>query len=315
MTYARPHQARVVTDCGRHAAVPGVQGPQGQGPLTPPVGCRPWRASGEPAGQPDAPATPACRPARPARDARVRARRRTCCSRALTHRSYAYENGGLPTNERLEFLGDAVLGLVVTDALYRRHPDLPEGQLAKLRAAVVNMRALAGRGPRPGPGRPRAARPRRGDQRRAGQVLDPRGHPRGAVRRRLPRARHRRRPRPRAPAGRPAAGVVGAARRRAGLEDQPAGADRDGRRSACPSTPSPRRAPTTRRLFHAVRDRPGTGAYGERAPGAARRRPSRPAAAGGVPAGCGPSWTPRRAASPTARDPPREPVRLTRTDT
>jgi ribonuclease-3 len=62
---------------------------------------------------------------------------------ALVHRSYAYENGGLPTNERLEFLGDAVLGLVVTEALYRRHPDLPEGQLAKLRAAVVNSRALA----------------------------------------------------------------------------------------------------------------------------------------------------------------------------
>jgi ribonuclease-3 len=63
--------------------------------------------------------------------------------RSLTHRSYAYENGGLPTNERLEFLGDAVLGLVVTTALYRNHPDLPEGQLAKLRASVVNMRALA----------------------------------------------------------------------------------------------------------------------------------------------------------------------------
>jgi ribonuclease III len=63
--------------------------------------------------------------------------------RALTHRSFAYEHGGLPTNERLEFLGDSVLGLVVTDALYRRHPELPEGQLAKLRAAVVNMRALA----------------------------------------------------------------------------------------------------------------------------------------------------------------------------
>jgi ribonuclease III len=63
--------------------------------------------------------------------------------RALTHRSYAYEHGGLPTNERLEFLGDSVLGLVVTDTLYHRHPDLPEGQLAKLRAAVVNMRALA----------------------------------------------------------------------------------------------------------------------------------------------------------------------------
>jgi ribonuclease III len=64
--------------------------------------------------------------------------------RALTHRSYAYENGGLPTNERLEFLGDAVLGLIVTDTLFRRYPDLPEGQLAKLRAAVVQMRALAG---------------------------------------------------------------------------------------------------------------------------------------------------------------------------
>ena len=64
--------------------------------------------------------------------------------RALTHRSYAYENGGLPTNERLEFLGDSVLGLVVTTALYQRHPDLPEGQLAKLRSSVVSTRALAG---------------------------------------------------------------------------------------------------------------------------------------------------------------------------
>jgi ribonuclease III len=63
--------------------------------------------------------------------------------RALTHRSFAYENGGLPTNERLEFLGDAVLGLVVTDTLYRAHPELPEGQLAKLRSAVVNAKALA----------------------------------------------------------------------------------------------------------------------------------------------------------------------------
>ena len=62
---------------------------------------------------------------------------------ALTHRSFAYENGGLPTNERLEFLGDSVLGLVVTTALYHDHPDLPEGRLAKLRASVVNSRALA----------------------------------------------------------------------------------------------------------------------------------------------------------------------------
>ncbi len=63
--------------------------------------------------------------------------------RALTHRSYAYEHGGLPHNERLEFLGDAVLGIVVTDHLYREHPDQTEGKLAKLRASVVNMRALA----------------------------------------------------------------------------------------------------------------------------------------------------------------------------
>jgi ribonuclease-3 len=72
--------------------------------------------------------------------------------RALTHRSYAYEHGGAPHNERLEFLGDAVLGLVITDALYRDHPDLPEGQLAKLRASVVNMRALAGVARGLGPG-------------------------------------------------------------------------------------------------------------------------------------------------------------------
>jgi ribonuclease-3 len=67
---------------------------------------------------------------------------------ALTHRSYAYEHGGLPTNERLEFLGDAVLGLTVTDELFHRHPDHTEGDLAKMRAFVVNTQALAdvGRG-------------------------------------------------------------------------------------------------------------------------------------------------------------------------
>ncbi|MCR6712965.1 MAG: ribonuclease III [Demequina sp.] len=62
---------------------------------------------------------------------------------ALTHRSFAYEAGGLPTNERLEFLGDSVLGIVVTDWLYRTHPDLAEGDLAKMRAASVSQRALA----------------------------------------------------------------------------------------------------------------------------------------------------------------------------
>ena len=62
---------------------------------------------------------------------------------ALTHRSFAFERGLAVTNERLEFLGDSVLGLVVTDMAYTTFPDLPEGQLAKLRAAVVNMTALA----------------------------------------------------------------------------------------------------------------------------------------------------------------------------
>jgi ribonuclease III len=62
---------------------------------------------------------------------------------ALTHRSFSYEQGGVPHNERLEFLGDSVLSIVVTDALYRDFPDLPEGRLAKMRASVVQMRALA----------------------------------------------------------------------------------------------------------------------------------------------------------------------------
>ncbi|NBV89930.1 MAG: ribonuclease III [Actinobacteria bacterium] len=62
---------------------------------------------------------------------------------ALTHRSYAYESGGIPTNERLEFLGDSVLSIIITDKLYADFPELPEGQLAKMRSAVVNARALA----------------------------------------------------------------------------------------------------------------------------------------------------------------------------
>ena len=62
---------------------------------------------------------------------------------ALTHRSYAFEQGGQVTNERLEFLGDAVLGIVVTDLIYRGFPTRSEGELAKLRAAMVNMGTLA----------------------------------------------------------------------------------------------------------------------------------------------------------------------------
>ena len=62
---------------------------------------------------------------------------------AFTHRSFAYEAGLTETNERLEFLGDSVLGLVVTEELYRKYPDLDESRLSPLRSGIVNMRALA----------------------------------------------------------------------------------------------------------------------------------------------------------------------------
>ncbi len=62
---------------------------------------------------------------------------------ALTHRSFAYENGGIPTNERLEFLGDSILGQAVTVMLYRSYPNLDEGDLAKRRASLVSSVALA----------------------------------------------------------------------------------------------------------------------------------------------------------------------------
>ncbi|MHB1855367.1 MAG: ribonuclease III [Acidimicrobiales bacterium] len=62
---------------------------------------------------------------------------------AMRHRSWCAENPGETSNERLEFLGDAVLGLVVTDFIYRTYTELPEGELAKLRASVVNSEALA----------------------------------------------------------------------------------------------------------------------------------------------------------------------------
>lgn len=62
---------------------------------------------------------------------------------AFTHRSFAYENGGMPTNERLEFLGDSVLGLLITEELYARFPDLDESKLSPIRSGVVNTRALA----------------------------------------------------------------------------------------------------------------------------------------------------------------------------
>jgi ribonuclease III len=62
---------------------------------------------------------------------------------ALVHRSWCAESTGEESNERLEFLGDSVLGLVVTAHLYDTHPDLPEGDLARIRAAVVSTESLA----------------------------------------------------------------------------------------------------------------------------------------------------------------------------
>lgn len=62
---------------------------------------------------------------------------------ALTHSSYAYENGKIPNNERLEFLGDSVLGFVVTGHVYFENPDLDEGSLSRLRSATVSAKTLA----------------------------------------------------------------------------------------------------------------------------------------------------------------------------
>ena len=73
----------------------------------------------------------------------IRFKSRELLEVALTHRSFAFEQGVLSTNERLEFLGDAVLGLVVTDLVYKGFLDRSEGELAKLRAAMVNMTMLA----------------------------------------------------------------------------------------------------------------------------------------------------------------------------
>lgn len=71
-------------------------------------------------------------------------RDRTLLENALNHSSYANEHRekGMPSNERLEFLGDSILGLVVADHLYRTRPDLPEGDLTRIRAALVCENSL-----------------------------------------------------------------------------------------------------------------------------------------------------------------------------
>jgi ribonuclease-3 len=63
--------------------------------------------------------------------------------RAMAHRSWCAEHPGTASNERLEFLGDAVLGWVIADLVYREHHELPEGKLTDLRKSVVNATALA----------------------------------------------------------------------------------------------------------------------------------------------------------------------------
>ena len=106
---------------------------------------------------------------------------------ALTHRSYAFEQELPANNERLEFLGDAVLGIVVTDMAFREFPEMPEGELAKLRAAIVNMSALADAARDLGLGRFDPARSRRGDERWPRQEQHPGRCARGRAGRGLPR--------------------------------------------------------------------------------------------------------------------------------
>jgi len=85
----------------------------------------------------------------PAHDARLQAAlgwqftNRELLEQALTHRSYCSEHGVEESNERFEFLGDAVLGFVVTTFAFEQFPHLPEGELAKLRASVVSAETLA----------------------------------------------------------------------------------------------------------------------------------------------------------------------------
>ena len=104
---------------------------------------------------------------------------------SLTHRSYAFENGGIPTNERLEFLGDSVLQLVATEWLFHNNPAMAEGRLAKMRSAVVNTRALAAVARQYGIGDYLLLGKGEEAHRRTQQGLDPRRHGRSDHRRLL----------------------------------------------------------------------------------------------------------------------------------
>ena len=115
-----------------------------------------------------------------------RFRNRELLAEALNHSSYANEHrGGLGSNERLEFLGDSVLGFVSAEYLFQGHPDLPEGDLTRMRAALVCEQSLyevARELPEAGPGR--------GGRGRPGAAIHPGRRYGGGVRRRVPGRRH-----------------------------------------------------------------------------------------------------------------------------
>ena len=109
--------------------------------------------------------------------------------RAMAHRSWCSENPGHASNERLEFLGDAVLGWVIADLAFRTFPDMTEGELTGLRKGVVNATTLAEFATELGLGPPHQAGQGRGGDGRAGQGVDPVRRPGGGDRRRLRRRR------------------------------------------------------------------------------------------------------------------------------
>ena len=114
---------------------------------------------------------------------------RSCCAARMAHRSWCAEDRGDRRNERLEFLGDAVLGWVVADLVYRSYTDLPEGELTELRKSVVERDGAGRGGGRARPRRSPAARQGRGRRRRAREAVDPVRRAGGGDRRGLPRRR------------------------------------------------------------------------------------------------------------------------------
>ena len=222
---------------------------------------------------------------------------RTLLEHALTHRSRAHEDvtGGVVDNESLEFLGDAVVGLVIAEALYREYPDLDEGAKSKIRASLVSAGRLARLGEALGLGDHLLlgrGEEKTGGRRKTALLADAlRGDRRGDLPRRRPGGR----------GGVRAARAVGAVRgvgrrrrrgrRRLRLQVGAAGAPAGARPAACPSTASPPSAgPSTTRCSRskcastATSPRPRSGrskkdAEQQAAQRALQRSPSRPRSA------------------------------------